>query len=112
MTDECLFCDHDKFELVGENELSYAIRDKYPLTELHTLITSKKHYDNFFELPAEELTSMHELAKSCRQEIMDEDASVEGFNFSSNIGEVAGQMIQHVHFHLIPRRAGDLVKFP
>jgi len=31
-----------------------------------------------------------------------------GFNFGSNSGEVAGQKIGHVHFHLIPRREGDV----
>ena len=108
MEKECLFCAHRKFELVGENTLSYAIRDKYPVTKLHTLIISKKHYETVFELPSEELASIFELAKKCREKIIDEDNSVKGFNFGSNTGEVAGQKIMHVHFHLIPRRIGDI----
>jgi ATP adenylyltransferase len=108
MGDECLFCRYGKFDLVAENQLSYAIRDKYPVTRLHTLVISKKHYTNVFELPPEELVSILELAKLCREQIMAEDDSVEGFNFGSNAGEVAGQTIAHVHFHLIPRRAGDI----
>jgi len=112
MSIECLFCGHDKFDLVGENELSYAIRDKYPITDLHTLIISKKHYKTIFELPSPELKSIHDLAISCRDNILNIDKSVEGFNFGSNSGEVAGQKVHHVHFHLIPRRVGDVEPSP
>ena len=108
MQEGCLFCCHEKFEIIGENDLSYAIGDKYPVTELHTLILSKKHYETVFDLPPEELISIYELAKFCRNEILRKDCSVKGFNYSSNSGEIAGQKIQHVHFHLIPRREGDI----
>jgi len=105
---QCLFCESEKFELVGENVLSYAIRDKYPVTKLHTLILSRKHYENVFVLPAEELVSIFELAMVCRENIIKEDDSVKGFNFGANSGRVAGQKIEHVHFHLVPRRIGDI----
>ncbi|WP_428623649.1 HIT family protein [Sedimenticola sp.] len=112
MQGKCLFCCHEKFELVGENVLSYAIRDKYPVTELHTLILSKKHYETVFDLPQFELISIFELAKICRDKIIEKDDTVKGFNFGSNSGVVAGQKVKHVHFHLIPRRAGDIAPPP
>ena len=112
MKKDCLFCGYQKFELVGENGLSYAIRDKYPLTKLHTLIISKNHYDTVFDLPSSELVSILELARICREQILDEDSQVEGFNFGTNSGDVAGQNICHLHFHLIPRRRGDTVPSP
>ena len=108
MNEGCLFCEHKKFEVIVENELSFAIRDKYPVTELHTLILSKEHYGTVFDLPTNELISIFELAKQCRSEILTKDHSVKGFNFGSNSGKVAGQKIGHVHFHLIPRREGDV----
>jgi len=104
----CLFCEHEKFEIIIENGLSFAIRDKYPVTDLHTLILSKKHYETVFDLPTNELVSIFELAKQCRNEILKNDHSVKGFNFGSNSGDAAGQKIGHVHFHLIPRREGDV----
>ena len=106
--DTCLFCCFEKFELVAENQFSYALRDKYPVTRLHTLIISKKHYDTVFELPDFEMESIFHLAKQCREEILKLDALIKGFNFGTNSGEVAGQKIHHVHFHLIPRREGDV----
>jgi len=108
MNEGCLFCDHEKFEVILENELSFAIRDKYPVTELHMLILSKKHYETVFDLPTNELVSIFELTMLCRSEILKKDHSVKGFNFGSNSGEVAGQKIEHVHFQLIPRRKGDV----
>ena len=108
MSDNCLFCGHDKFEVIEENDLSYAIRDKYPVTELHTLIISKKHYETVFDLPPNELESIFELSNKVRINIEQSDIAVKGFNFGSNSGEVAGQKIGHVHFHLIPRRIGDV----
>lgn len=108
MQHDCLFCNFEKFEVVGENDHSYAILDKFPVTELHTLVISKKHYDTVFELPSPELESIFYLAKECREIILEKDSSVQGFNFGSNSGEVAGQKIHHVHFHLIPRREGDI----
>ena len=108
MQHDCLFCNFERFEVVGENALSYAILDKFPVTELHTLVISKKHYDTIFDLPSSELESIFSLAKECRERILEKDSSVKGFNFGSNSGEVAGQKIRHVHFHLIPRREGDI----
>jgi diadenosine tetraphosphate (Ap4A) HIT family hydrolase len=43
----------------------------------------------------------------CRKNICDEDPSVGGFNFGSNVGVAAGQKIFHAHVHLIPRRQAD-----
>jgi diadenosine tetraphosphate (Ap4A) HIT family hydrolase len=108
MSEGCLFYGYEKFEVIAENDLSYAIKDKYPVTDLHTLIISKKHYETVFDLPPNELVSIFELASECRADIQDADNTVGGFNFGSNSGEVAGQKIGHVHFHLIPRRAGDV----
>lgn len=107
MPGNCLFCNDSKFDVVGENPLSYAIRDKFPVTKLHTLIISKAHYETVFDLPPAELQSIFQLAKICRQSILMEDETVKGFNFGTNAGDAAGQKIPHVHFHLIPRRIGD-----
>ena len=108
MQHDCLFCNFDILEVVGENDHSYAIRDKFPVTDLHTLVISKKHYETVFDLPSFEFDSIFTLAKECREIILRIDSSVKGFNFGANSGEVAGQKIHHVHFHLIPRRVGDV----
>lgn len=103
----CPFCDLSSLALVAESDLAFAVRDKFPVRPLHTLIIPKRHVADVFEAAPQEREALHELALRCRLELMREDPSVGGFNFGSNIGEAAGQKIFHAHLHLIPRRVGD-----
>ncbi len=105
---DCVFCNIPKSELIAESELCFAIYDKFPVAPLHTLIIPKRCMATPFELTPEEQGELFELARQRSIAIATGDPSVGGFNFGANIGEPAGQKIMHVHFHLIPRRAGDL----
>lgn len=48
--DECPFCDVRADRIVAENELALAIRDAYPVTELHTLVIPKRHLLDYFAM--------------------------------------------------------------
>ena len=104
----CLFCNSEKSECVHENDLAYASYDSYPVSEYHCLIIPKRHIKDFFDLSNDELVSCNELIKIVKKEIINKDPSVKGFNLGTNIGKVSGQSILHCHFHLIPRREGDV----
>ena len=104
---DCIFCSMPIDRIILENELTYAIRDNYPVTSLHSLIIPKRHVVNYFSLTKDELLSCDFLLKEVKNSIQTEDESVEGFNIGINSGEVAGQTIFHCHIHLIPRRVGD-----
>ena len=108
MSDSCLFCNQVNLEIISDNELCFAVRDINPVTKLHTLIISKEHFPTVFEVPDEVLLSLLDLAKECRLDIEKIDPTVKGFNFGANCGSIAGQKIDHMHFHLIPRREGDV----
>ena len=103
----CIFCDRDTLDILAETSLSFAIRDKFPVRPLHTLILSKRHVESAFDLTEEEFHDIFRLSNQMQRRLRSEDATVAGFNFGSNVGAVAGQKIMHVHFHLIPRREGD-----
>jgi diadenosine tetraphosphate (Ap4A) HIT family hydrolase len=105
--DICPFCDLRPLALIAENGLAFALRDKAPVRPLHTLVITKRHIPNIFEATREEREAVHDLAVEAKTFILLEDATVQGFNFGSNIGAAAGQLIFHAHVHLIPRRAGD-----
>jgi diadenosine tetraphosphate (Ap4A) HIT family hydrolase len=105
---ECIFCKIVELGIIAENQYAFAIRDKFPVKPLHTLIIPKRHVVDIFETNSTEREAVHQLALICRDLIRQEDADVGGFNFGSNIGHVAGQKIMHAHIHLIPRRLGDL----
>ena len=104
----CLFCDINKSGCVHENNLAYASYDSYPVSDYHCLIIPKRHIKDYFDLSKDELIACDELIKTVKDEIMFKDKSVKGFNLGTNIGKISGQSILHCHFHLIPRREGDV----
>ena len=106
--DECLFCRVNPQHLVVEDELCYAAKDSFPVTEFHTLIIPKRHVANYFDLNLSEVSAMHEILVEMKRRIERKDDSVTGFNIGVNAGKDAGQSIFHVHVHLIPRRKGDV----
>ena len=108
MKKDCLFCNIPPVRIVLENELAYAVRDGYPVTEMHSLIIPKRHIQDYFDLTTEELIACDQLIRSLKDEISNSDNSVNGFNIGMNSGETAGQTIFHCHIHLIPRRTGDV----
>ena len=104
----CLFCNIEKSGCAHENELAYASYDSYPVTEHHCLIIPKRHIKDYFDLSNKELVACNDLIQIVKDEITKKDPSVKGFNLGTNIGKVSGQSILHCHFHLIPRREGDV----
>ena len=108
LNNPCLFCNVKESGSAHENELAYASYDSYPVSEHHCLVIPKRHIKDYFDLTNEELLACNNLIKIIKKEIVDKDKTVSGFNLGTNIGKVSGQSIYHCHFHLIPRREGDV----
>lgn len=104
----CPFCTIPVSRIIAENELAFAIRDGFPVTELHTLVIPKRHLADWFGLTEEESLACDELIRSERERIVASDPSVSGFNVGINAGVSAGQTVFHCHIHIIPRRDGDV----
>ena len=104
----CLFCNTKESGFIFENKLAYASYDTYPVSKLHCLIIPKRHIKDFFELTNEELVACNGLIKIVKDDLVKKDQNIDGFNLGTNIGKVSGQSILHCHFHLIPRRFGDV----
>jgi diadenosine tetraphosphate (Ap4A) HIT family hydrolase len=107
-SDNCVFCYLDQTRILSRNNLSYAVRDNYPVTNLHSLIIPLRHVDSFFDLTQAEINSIYQLIEGQKTELIKTDDTIKGFNIGINQGVVAGQTIPHSHVHLIPRREGDV----
>ncbi len=108
---ECLFCDVqtvDRRRIIAENELAYAIRDGFPVTQGHTLFIPKRHVADYFGLVQSEVHAINALMTEQKVLLQSQDSTIEGFNIGMNCGAVAGQTVFHCHVHLIPRRKGDV----
>lgn len=107
---DCTFCKivegSTPSHKILEDERALAFLDINPIRRGHTLIVPKKHYENFLDIPEEELTRLLVIAKRIAPALL-EATSADGFNIIGNNGASAGQIIFHTHLHVIPRKAGD-----
>jgi histidine triad (HIT) family protein len=107
---DCIFCKIVSGEIpstkIWEDENFFAFLDAHPVTEGHTLVIPKKHFGNLQELTDDVLEKYLSAIKKVADLIM-KKYNAEGFNLSLNNGKVAGQVVGHVHFHIIPRKTGD-----
>jgi diadenosine tetraphosphate (Ap4A) HIT family hydrolase len=105
---DCPFCNPDsERELILESATAYAIFDKFPVNQGHTLIIPKKHCSDYFELSFKEQAACWYMLNKAK-EVLTKQFNPDGFNIGININESAGQTVPHVHIHLIPRYKGDV----
>jgi len=81
--------------------------DQYPVNPGHTLLIPKQHIVSFAELSEEEVQDLFRLALSVI-EWLESQYEPDGFNIGINQGAAAGQTIEHLHIHVIPRYRGDV----
>lgn len=103
----CIFCEYDKEEYIAENDLCFAIFDKFPVNEGHALIIPKRHFSNYFDATKEEIAAMYDLSHEVKK-IIDKKYSPNGYNVGVNVNHEGGQTIVHLHMHIIPRYKGDI----
>lgn len=105
MTD-CIFCNLNHQKRLLKNDHFFAIYDHFPVSPGHTLVISKRHAGDFFDLSGEEMTALHDIVHQVK-EMLDREFNPAGFNLGMNCGAVAGQSVFHFHLHVIPRFARD-----
>lgn len=102
----CVFCSIINHEIpskvVYEDDLVLAILDISQVTKGHTLVMPKKHVDNLLECDDETAAHLIQVVKHLAKRIQ-EKTGASGINILNNNGETAGQTVNHLHFHIIPR---------
>jgi len=106
MNEDCKFCNIDASRIIREEDAGFIIRDGYPVTLGHTLIIPRMHVSSLFQLDVDEQSKLFILMNKAKN-ILDNEFSPDGYNIGINDGVAAGQTIQHLHIHLIPRYKGD-----
>lgn len=109
----CIFCKIISGEIpaykVYEDDKTLAFLDINQVNPGHTLIVSKNHYANLEAIPTEELSALIIAVKKVGA-LLKNKLGVGGYNITVNNDPIAGQLIAHLHFHVIPRREGDGLK--
>jgi len=110
MEDVCIFCKIVREEIpcekIWENEDFLAFLDANPVGEGHTLVIPREHFDRLEDL--DDIISLGYVKAIIEVgKILMERCKCESFNVVLNNGKSAGQVVGHVHFHLLPRKEGD-----
>jgi histidine triad (HIT) family protein len=103
----CIFCEivagRSPAYIVHEDATTVAFLDLFPFTRGHLLVIPKRHVDRLTDLPtAEYAPFLSALARVCQR--MDRLST--HYNVALNQGSLAGQIVFHLHFHVIPRYSG------
>jgi diadenosine tetraphosphate (Ap4A) HIT family hydrolase len=94
-------------EQIGELASCFAFRDKFPVSEGHTLVLPKRKVSDYFDLSFREQSACWFLVNLIKADLQ-KQYNPDGFNIGMNINEAAGQTISHVHLHIIPRYEDDV----
>ncbi len=105
MSESCTFCKIARKEApastIYEDENVIAFMSIQPINVGHTLVVPKKHYENIYEIPEEEVANLYRIVKRMAHAVK-KAVGAEGIRIVQNNGEAAGQAIFHMHVHIIP----------
>ena len=108
--EDCVFCKIVKGKIpcnkIWEDENFLAFADVKPIGEGHTLVITKKHFNDLVDLDEETSKEYLDIIKHVGKLLM-KKYNCDGFNVVLNNGKSAGQIVKHVHFHILPRKEGD-----
>jgi histidine triad (HIT) family protein len=107
---DCVFCKMVAGQIpvmkVYEDELVLAFLDIGPISDGHSLVIPKQHFERLHDCSAELLSrlasNLGRIAKAVAVAM-----NSDGYNVLCNNGRAAGQFVDHLHFHIIPRNLGD-----
>lgn len=110
MKQSCIFCKIITGKIpsykIYEDEWILAFLDINPFTPGHTVIVSKKHYKNIFDVPQDELKRTISIAQVIAK-MVKKKLGAKGINLLHDSGKAGEQFIFHFHLHLIPRYLKD-----
>ena len=107
--ENCVFCKIVNGQLpsskIYEDDKVLAFLDIEPVNVGHTLVISKKHYVNIYDMPEAVLLDVMKVAQRVAKAI--KNIPADGVNVTMNNDPAAGQVVFHSHIHVIPRLKDD-----
>ncbi len=111
---DCIFCKIIDGEIpsfkVFENEKTLAFMDINPVSPGHVLVIPKYHATDLMHIPTDWLKATVAMAQTVARAV-DKTLNPQGINMLQSNGPAAGQSVFHLHVHVIPRAAGDKLRF-
>ena len=102
----CVFCEiiggKNKGHMIYEDEHHVAFLDRYPITEGHSLVVPKHHYEMITDMRPEDTGRLFSIVPRLARAVM-LATGADAFSLGQNNGRAARQIVPHVHVHIIPR---------
>ncbi len=108
----CIFCKKpvegkDKENLIlYQSADGFIIMNKFPYNNGHLMVVPRRHCVDLDQLSGKEFQELSRLLKASTQ-VLKSCLHPHGFNIGMNVGKVGGAGEEHIHFHIVPRWAGD-----
>lgn len=106
---ECIFCKIVNKEIpakiIAENNYCLSFMDISPCSDGHVLVIPKKHCLDLATCDPIYLKQVIEMVQKVSKKIEYSSLQPWGFNYLSNQGSIAGQVVNHFHMHIIPKYA-------
>jgi histidine triad (HIT) family protein len=100
----CIFCDiatgRAPAHIVDQDATTVTFLDLFPITRGHLLVIPRTHVDRFTDLPEADYPGLLRAVRRACERVERLSAH---YNLSVNQGALAGQIVFHLHFHVIPR---------
>ncbi len=110
VSEKCIFCKIIQGEIpcskVYEDDNILSFLDINPWSQGHCLVIPKAHYRRLDECPEELISAITAKLGIIASSVVTA-VGVQDYNLLSNNGTAAGQEVDHLHFHIIPRTQGD-----
>lgn len=106
---KCPFCSLEnlrRHEVILEDDSNMAFFSKEPVTLGHTLVIPKKHVKSLLALKEKDTDKLFELVRKISK-VIHKVLKPDGLDIGTNYGRQAGQSVNHLHVHIVPRYKGD-----
>lgn len=104
-----VFGEIEPARVLASDELFAVVQDKFPISPGHTLIIARRPVGRYADLTAQEKARLLALIDWTQEHLTTHlKPAPDAFNFGLNDGPAAGQTMPQLHFHVIPRYAGDV----
>ena len=105
---DCLFCDiiegKKPAQKVYEDDFVFAFNDIHPKAPVHVLIVPKVHLDSLADLNEKNISVIPPLFMAAKKIAQDQGVLERGFRTVFNCNPEGGQLVYHLHLHLLAGR--------
>ena len=109
MADNCVFCKIAKKEInasiVREDDDIIAFIDKEPQAPVHVIVIPKEHMEKVSAMTKDEEPIIGKMVAAAHQIAADKGINASGYRLVINCGKDGGQLVGHLHLHLLGGRA-------